>query len=282
MSDVKPFAFVLMPFSSDFRDIYNLGIKQTATELGVVAERVDEQNFSETMLDRIYRQIDTCDFVIADMSGQNPNVFYEVGYAHAKNKLCALITRDANDIPFDLKHHVHIIYDGSVSDLKSKLEPKLEWLKSESVKRKTETISLTVRATNEILEKSDFSASGSVDLNIKMRNASEQRSPEIEAVYLTTSPKWEMSHRGISCPHEVDKKSNTKRFLVTPDLKRLSPRAFLEIKVSMRKRFWSKFSGDELKDVYSAKGTLVIEVVTSEGTFKSDHSISVDFEEFPF
>ena|SRR5215472_7097908 len=64
---------------------------------------VDEQIFhGQGILERIYGQIEATDFIIADMSGQNPNVFYEVGYAHAQNKLCILLTRNASDIPFDL------------------------------------------------------------------------------------------------------------------------------------------------------------------------------------
>ena len=78
---VKPFAFVLMPFEAGFDDIYKLGIQATAKDCGIVAERVDEQSFSETILERIYRQIGSADFIIADMTGRNPNVFYEVGYA---------------------------------------------------------------------------------------------------------------------------------------------------------------------------------------------------------
>jgi nucleoside 2-deoxyribosyltransferase len=61
-----------------------------------------------------YRQIELADIVIADMTGQNPNVFYEVGYAHAKGKLCILLTSDAADIPFDLKHQRHIVYGKSI------------------------------------------------------------------------------------------------------------------------------------------------------------------------
>lgn len=143
MPNYRPFAFVLMPFGKEFEDVYKFGIKETAEKCGLVAERVDEQHFSETILERIYRQIENSDFVIADMTGRNPNVFYEVGYAHAKGKQCALITKDADDIPFDLKHHPHVIYDGSISDLKGKLEPKLEWLKRETEKRNTEAIYLS-------------------------------------------------------------------------------------------------------------------------------------------
>ena len=146
MSDIKPFAFVLMPFDTQYRDIYKYGIKDTATSLNIVAERDDEQHFSESILERIYRQIENSDFIIAEMTGKNPNVFYEVGYAHALKKMCILITPDSSQIPFDLKHHPHVIYDGSVDDLKSKLHPKLEWLKIEAEKKKTETISVSAKS----------------------------------------------------------------------------------------------------------------------------------------
>lgn len=118
MPDEKPFAFVLMPFSGEFDDIYKLGIKETASKHGIRAERVDEQIFSEGILDRIYRQIDGADLIIADMTGQNANVFYEVGYAHAKQKICILLTQDSDDIPFDLKHKRHIVYGGRLAHFK--------------------------------------------------------------------------------------------------------------------------------------------------------------------
>ncbi|AKH77539.1 nucleoside 2-deoxyribosyltransferase domain protein [Leptospira interrogans str. 2003000735] len=94
------FAFVLMPFSDEFDDVYRLGIKEVANSLNITAERVDEQKFKEGILERIYRQIEMADIVIADMSGRNPNVFYEVGYAHAKEKMCILLTNNFEDIPF--------------------------------------------------------------------------------------------------------------------------------------------------------------------------------------
>ncbi len=81
-----------MPFDSEFDDRYRLGIKETAKNLGILAERVDEQIFRENIPERIYRQIDSADLIIADMTGKNPNVFYEVGYAHAKGKLTILLT----------------------------------------------------------------------------------------------------------------------------------------------------------------------------------------------
>lgn len=50
---VRPFAFVLMPFTSEFDDVYKLGIKSTCEAAGFLAERVDEQKFSENILEKI-------------------------------------------------------------------------------------------------------------------------------------------------------------------------------------------------------------------------------------
>ena len=79
----KPFCFVLMPFSEDFNDVYEFGIKGACSDVDVYCERVDEQIFLGSMLDRIYNQISRADLLVADMTGRNANVFYEVGYAHA-------------------------------------------------------------------------------------------------------------------------------------------------------------------------------------------------------
>ncbi len=94
-----------MPFDSSFDDIYKFGIKGAAEDAGAYAERIDEQIFSEGILDRVFNQINKADVIVADMTGRNPNVFYEVGYAHALGKIVLLLTQQADDIPFDLKHH---------------------------------------------------------------------------------------------------------------------------------------------------------------------------------
>lgn len=123
----KYFCFVLMPFSEEFDDIYQYGIKESCKESGAYCERVDEQVFQETILDRIYNQISKSDLVIADMTGRNPNVFYEVGYAHALNKPTILLTQNSDDIPFDLKHYPHIIYEGKISIIRDELTKRIKW-----------------------------------------------------------------------------------------------------------------------------------------------------------
>lgn len=127
----KKFVFVLMPFDELFNDIYSYGIKQTCIELDAYCERVDEQIFNERILDRIYNQIAKADIIIADMTSRNANVFYEVGFAHGIGKNVILLTKNSEDIPFDLKHFPHIIYDGKIKELSTQLKKKLDWFLKE-------------------------------------------------------------------------------------------------------------------------------------------------------
>lgn len=123
----KAFCFVLMPFSEEFDDVYRIGIKEACDKAGAYCERVDEQIYSERILDRVYNQIAKADIVVADMTGRNPNVFYEIGYAHALGKLTILLTQNADDIPFDLKHFPHIVYGTKISSLRDNLEKRVKY-----------------------------------------------------------------------------------------------------------------------------------------------------------
>lgn len=122
----KPFVFVLMPFASAFDDVYRLGIKRSAELAGAYAERVDEQHHTDSIVERIYNQISKADAIVADMTGANANVFYEVGYAHALDKPVVILTQNIDAIPFDLKHRPHIPYAlGEWDALAERLAPRI-------------------------------------------------------------------------------------------------------------------------------------------------------------
>ena len=123
----KFLVFVLMPFTQEFDDIYELGIKAACAEAGAYAERVDEQIFPSSIRERIYNQIAKADLIVADMTGKNPNVFYEVGYAHALGKKVILLTQNSKDIPFDLNDFQHIIYENKIMNLKRELCKYVRW-----------------------------------------------------------------------------------------------------------------------------------------------------------
>jgi hypothetical protein len=96
--------------------MYALPVKRMLERrCGTYCQRVDEMIFTENMLNKIYNEINKADFIVADLSTKNPNVFYELGYAHALNKTVILLTNNSDDIPFDLKQYQHCIY--SMKDL---------------------------------------------------------------------------------------------------------------------------------------------------------------------
>jgi Nucleoside 2-deoxyribosyltransferase len=176
ITNPKPFVFVLMPFSDKFADVYEVGIKQACKDAGAYCERVDEQTFDENILERVYNQIAKADVVVADMTGRNPNVFYEVGYAHALNKRVVLLTQKANDIPFDLTHYPHIIYGGKIAALKSQLESRLRWCienPRDGVSVSDSNIQLTIKdVTSIVIPHYEVLDTRTTVLNIDMYNRS--------------------------------------------------------------------------------------------------------------
>jgi hypothetical protein len=116
-----------MPFTKEFDDIYQLGIKAACDELGMYCERVDETHVLGTLYDKIVNSISKADVVVADLTSRNPNVYYETGYAHALKKVTIHLCQDIGDIPFDLLGFQHIVYSGRIVELKRQLAEKLAW-----------------------------------------------------------------------------------------------------------------------------------------------------------
>lgn len=282
MSD-KLFAFVLMPFGAEFDDVYKLGIKEVANKLDVIAERVDEQSFSETILERIYRQIESADLIIADMTGRNPNVFYEVGYAHAKKKPVILITKAADDIPFDLKHHRHLIYGDRITDLRDKLSADIEWMKAEIEKSRAVPITINSRPLSGDLIKNNWSHTAVVTFKLDLNNKTDIKSPDIEAIYLHTGPGWTFKQGSQDCPStKSDIGAYTLRHFIQPSVPRLSPGAWSQIKIVGEKEMWNKFTGGEPHEIYKLTGRALLDISTSEGNYTEELDLNVEVDDMPF
>lgn len=100
---------VMMPFSRDFNEVYS-SIKESCRSVGVSCQRVDDIWKNSTIIQDIFELIYTSSIVIADLSGKNPNVFYEIGIAHTLGKAVIPIVQNFDDIPFDLRHHRALTY----------------------------------------------------------------------------------------------------------------------------------------------------------------------------
>lgn len=277
------FAFVLMPFSSEFDDVYKLGIKETSSKLNIRAERVDEQIYSEGILERIYRQIDAADIIIADMTGQNPNVFYEVGYAHAKDKICILLTSNADDIPFDLKHRRHIIYGKSIDKLREQLSEDLLWARRETENIQKTHITVSVKSIYADLEKTKYTAKAKLEFKIDLLNESNKVSPDIESAYIFSGDRWSVAQDGKLCPSTKSDVApfSLKHFLTVP-VRKLRKGQWAQLIYESTKNVATAFNGEELKDSYKIQGKGLLRLVTSEGDFDYEFNISVEAEEFPF
>lgn len=120
-SETKKAVFVAMPFSDAFEDVYQFGIYQTVRKCGLVCEKVDESVYAGSIVDRIIDGIKNCEFVIADLTEERPNVYLEVGYAWGLNKPVLLVAREGQKLHFDLSHHKCIFYP-TIGKLADQLE----------------------------------------------------------------------------------------------------------------------------------------------------------------
>jgi hypothetical protein len=125
VSAQKPTAFVVMQFTDEFNALYNEVIKPTCEKYGLTAIRGDDIYSSGLILDDIVRSIQECFVIIADITPNNPNVFYEVGYAHGMGKATILLSdRKRDKLPFDISGFRTLYYDNTIGG-KTAIEDRL-------------------------------------------------------------------------------------------------------------------------------------------------------------
>lgn len=110
--------FVLMPFAQNLKPIYDDHIKKIAGKLNLTIARADDFFSQNSIMQEVWSAIALASILIADCTGKNPNVFYEIGLAHALEKPVILITQNPDDVPFDLRHRRYILYAYSPPGMK--------------------------------------------------------------------------------------------------------------------------------------------------------------------
>lgn len=104
--------FVIMPFRPELGYLYR-GVRQYLERAfpGISVVRGDDQALTVPLLQKIADYIRQADVIVADCSGRNPNVFYELGLAHALEKPVVLITSDPiEQAPADIRAFEFISY----------------------------------------------------------------------------------------------------------------------------------------------------------------------------
>jgi hypothetical protein len=131
-----PAALLLLPFDAKL-DPLRLFLSDALLAEGIQVLRLDEMRFRSgaTWTNAIADAIQAADIILADVTSANPNVMYELGYAHALKKSTILLraSEPHRDIPFDLGGFLYLTYEmGEFASLRSALQSFLRrYLKEE-------------------------------------------------------------------------------------------------------------------------------------------------------
>jgi len=100
------------PFSGSLGGYYESIYKPAIEQAGLQPLRADAEIFATgKIMDQIWRGIRSAQVLVAELTTKNPNVFYELGLAHALEKPVVLVSSNQEDVPFDLRHIRVILYD---------------------------------------------------------------------------------------------------------------------------------------------------------------------------
>ena len=116
INDLPAEAFVVMKFGGIYDVIFLEVIKPVCAEFGLKAVRGDEVYTNGPILNDITNSIRRASVVIADITPDNANVYYEVGFSHAISKPTILLCDKARErLPFDLSGFRTIMYENSIA-----------------------------------------------------------------------------------------------------------------------------------------------------------------------
>jgi MAP3K TRAFs-binding domain len=111
LKEAAPLCFVLMPFGrkldggrlTDFDAVYRKVIAPAVEQAGLDPVRADEERIGGTIHKPMFERLMLCHYAVADITGANPNVFYELGIRHAlRPRSTVILFREGTVLPFDI------------------------------------------------------------------------------------------------------------------------------------------------------------------------------------
>jgi len=99
--------FVIMKFADSEKDpeleaAYEKAIEPVIREFGYIGVRVDKIHDSKKITDQILLNLERSEVVLADLTGERPNCYYEAGYAHALQKEMIFTIKKGEPVHFDV------------------------------------------------------------------------------------------------------------------------------------------------------------------------------------
>ena len=130
--------FVIMPFSEtascskrEWTRIYKNLFKKTIEESGLDYECRRSSATRGSIIRGIIEDLDESWVVLADLTDQNPNVFYELGIRHSLGPRTILVAQQRRDIPFDLRSYASHTYEWNTTKGRSAFKKKIKSLLEE-------------------------------------------------------------------------------------------------------------------------------------------------------
>lgn len=99
-----------MPFDQELRPVYDDHIMKVCAGLSRSVSRGDDFFKAQAIMADVWGAIQHARVIVADCTGRNANVFYELGIAHVLGKNVVLVSQDRQDVPFDIGSIRHILY----------------------------------------------------------------------------------------------------------------------------------------------------------------------------
>lgn len=99
----KPTAFILMPFDEGFDGVYEDLIRPPLEEAGYTVARADTSLDQQNVMRDVVHGIANADLIVADVTGLNGNVMYELGLAHGLGRPTVILAQAISAVPFDLR-----------------------------------------------------------------------------------------------------------------------------------------------------------------------------------
>jgi hypothetical protein len=112
-----------MPFQDAFFGVYENGILPATQAAGLRCAHAGEIFDNREIIEDVWESICTARLIVADVTGRNPNVFYELGICHTLGKEVVVLTQNREDVPFDIRHRRYLDYEvNKWHSLKERLE----------------------------------------------------------------------------------------------------------------------------------------------------------------